>query len=409
MQAYISNEVSLQLDALKAGLVNGVADLQSMPRPAKMASVCQLDEEKLYLVALSAIEKLGPVKGRLLLQRYESAKNIFSLTKKEIQQIEGVSLHQKNELLKRSTVAAAEKELQFAEKHQLEILTVMSERYPELLREIHDHPLVLFQRGAISLNKYPSIAIVGTRKPSQEGEATTQAFAEAFAASGFNVISGLAYGVDAWAHKSALRVGGLTTAVLGHGLGQIYPREHGALGRNILDSGGGLLTEFCSHVGPDAFNFPARNRIISGLSHATLVIEAQEKGGALITAKMAFDQNRFVYAIPGGIKQLTSVGCNHLIRDQIAKLVLSPEEIIEDLRAVLALGSSRTPASGMEGQSSIVGTATNSKRWSEPAVTDRPNEFERALLQGSVKPQEIINQMLSHQLQDVHLERKVCA
>jgi DNA processing protein len=402
----------MQLKQLQSELLGNGQSLQGtrspndslLNWPGKSQS-CMIDgEERLFLIALSLIEKMGPVKGRTLLQRYGSARSIFGLSRSELLGA-GLSFAHQQAISQRSTVGEAEREMRFIEKHQIEILTIHSDDYPKLLREIHDHPLVLFQQGNIRLNEFPSIAIVGTRKPTPHGERITQAFSEAFGSAGFNVISGMAYGIDAQAHRAAVNAGGLTTGVLGHGLGQIYPREHYDLGRKILGAGGGLLTEFSSGVGPDAFNFPARNRIISGLCHATLVVEAQEKGGALITAKMAFDQDRFVYAIPGDIGSPTSRGCNHLIRDQIAKLVLEPEEIIEDLMGVLTLKrpGSQNSLREIDLENSGVEKATLSqgKDW------DPIDTLEKNISSQGVSPQDAVNQLLSAQLNGKLTQRKV--
>lgn len=368
--------------------------------PSKSQSSFVGEEERLFLIALSRIEKLGPVKGRMLLQRYGSASALYGLSRADLRGIDGLSFAHQQAILQRTTLEEAEREILFAEKHGVEILTVHSNGYPKLLREIHDHPIILFQQGEIQLNEYPSIAIVGTRKPSQNGERITQSFAEAFGSAGFNVISGMAYGIDAQAHSAALKVGGLTTGVLGHGLGQIYPREHHDLGRRILEAGGGLVTEFSSCVGPDAFNFPARNHIISGLAHATLVVEAQEKGGALITAKMAFDQDRFVYAIPGSIGCSTSRGCNHLIRDQIAKLVLEPTEIIEDLIGVLSLNGAHSEPLSASRQEKIAAIPQNKE-------SDSIDLLEQNIAAQGVSPQDAVNQFLSALLDGKGNQRKV--
>ena len=155
-------------------------------------------------------------------------------------------------------------------------------------------------------------------------------FASFFAKQGINVVSGLAYGIDIMAHKACLQAEGYTTAVLGHGLDRVYPGVHTAKAREIIQSGA-LLSEYPPGIAPDPAHFPARNRIVAGISKAVIVIEAAERGGALITARMAFDQNREVYAVPGRIKDSRSVGCNHLIRDQIAKLLTHPQEVLDDL------------------------------------------------------------------------------
>jgi DNA processing protein len=380
------------------GFAKNIGDTQVLPKQAQNENRNSL-EEVMYLIALSRIDKLGPVKSRMLVSRYGSAKALYGLSDREIRQINGLSFEHQRAISQKSTLTIAKKEIEFAEKNQIDIISIHSEKYPDLLREIHDHPLVIFQKGRLNFQMQPTIAIVGTRKPSAIGEATTRFFSEAFASSGFNVVSGLAFGIDAIAHTSALHANGLTTAVLGHGLGQIYPRQHRSLAKEILDHRGSLITEYCSDIGPDAFNFPSRNRLISGLSHATLVIEAQEKGGALITAKMAFDQNRFVYAIPGGINQTSSVGCNHLIRDQIAKLVLHPEEIVEDLAAVLSINKnilfekkhthSAPKGISIEGQQI---------EYLGEAAKLRSSILETYAEKGSLDPRAAVNQLLNCQL-----------
>ncbi|MCL4103791.1 UNVERIFIED_CONTAM: hypothetical protein GTU68_029108 [Idotea baltica] len=203
-----------------------------------------------------------------------------------------------------------------------------------MLRGIYGAPLVLYQKGSADLNEKINIAIVGTRKPSTYGRAVSEQFSTYLTQKGFNVVSGLAYGVDISAHQAALNAGGGTTAVLGHGLGTVYPQCHSRQASDIAEKGS-LLTEFSSETGPEGRNFPMRNRIISGMCHATIVVEAGEKGGALITAKNAFEQNRTVYAIPGDLTRPGAVGTNKLIRDQIAKILLHPYEIIEDLGSMI--------------------------------------------------------------------------
>ena len=295
------------------------------------------EDELFHLIALTKVEKAGPVTCRGLVEHFGSAKAVFQAGYKELSQISGLKKSFVQALSAKTGWALAEREMEFMQKNDVQALVFNMASYPRLLREIYDHPALVYQKGAIRLNEIPSVSIVGTRKPSSYGLGITRYFAETLAAKGFNVVSGLAYGVDAYAHEAALNMGGITTGVLGHGLKTIYPRQHASIADRLISQGGALLTEFCSDTSPDAYNFPSRNRIISGLSHATIVIEAQEKGGALITAKMAFEQDRLVYAIPGNIGLVTSRGCNQLIRDNIAKLVLDPAEVIEDLAAMITM------------------------------------------------------------------------
>lgn len=224
----------------------------------------------------------------------------------------------------------AEEEWSFCEKAGIEILTYLDPEYPELLKGIYDAPLILFKKGNLQLNTQENLAIVGTRNATDYGLELATEFASFYAKQGINVVSGLAFGIDIAAHKAVLQAGGKTTAVLAHGLHTIYPGLHKRKAGEITEAGA-LLTEYLGGTEPEAPFFPSRNRIVSGISRAVLVVEAGKKGGALITARSAFEQNRLVYAIPGRVGDSWSEGCNRLIRENIAKLVSHPSEILEDL------------------------------------------------------------------------------
>ncbi|MCL4136136.1 UNVERIFIED_CONTAM: hypothetical protein GTU68_029384 [Idotea baltica] len=239
------------------------------------------------------------------------------------------------------SLARAEQEVKYCEKRGVEILNYLDDDYPNDLKYIHDAPLILFKRGAVNLNVQPNIAIVGTRKATEYGKELTEQFAAYFAERGLNVVSGLAYGVDIQAHKTVVKMGGITTGVLGHGLDMIYPGRHYEKAQQMIERGG-LLTEYLTETKPEAAHFPARNRIISGICKGVIVIEAAEKGGALITAKYAFDQNREVFAVPGRVGDTYSKGCNNLISRNIAKLTTDPQEVLEELDIQWQQHSDRT-------------------------------------------------------------------
>lgn len=203
--------------------------------------------------------------------------------------------------------------------------------YPALLAEIPDPPPLLFVRGALSILERPQVAIVGSRRACAPGLDTAQAFAGALAQAGFVITSGLALGIDGAAHKGALHVDGATVAVLGTGLENIYPQRHAGLAREITERGGALVSEFPLPTTPARDNFPRRNRLISGLALGVLVVEANLASGSLITARLAAEQGREVYAIPGSIHHPGAKGCHQLIRDG-AQLVESVEHILESLQ-----------------------------------------------------------------------------
>ena len=205
--------------------------------------------------------------------------------------------------------------------------------YPQLLKQTHTPPLVLFVQGPKSILASPQIALVGSRKPTPVGQKTALQFAEQLATAGLTITSGLAYGIDAKAHQGALHAQGNTIAVLGSGLQRIYPKAHARLAQKIAQSGA-LVSEFPLNSPPKPYHFPQRNRIISGLSLGTLIVEAQLKSGSLITAHYALEQNRPVFAIPGSIYNDKAQGCHHLIQ-QGAILTFDFNHIINEIQPSL--------------------------------------------------------------------------
>ena len=218
--------------------------------------------------------------------------------------------------------------------------------YPSQLREIPGPPIILYIKGEIAILNEAQLAVVGSRNPSPMGLELAKEFSAGLSSRGFIITSGLALGIDAASHSAALEVNGLSIAVLGSGLLQIYPRLHSRLADKIAENGA-LISEHAPKESPLAHHFPKRNRIISGLSHGVLVIEASLKSGSLITARLANEQGREVFAIPGSPHHKLAIGCNHLIQ-QGAKLVCSIEDLLEELQP--SLGSSKTLPAGLPNQ-----------------------------------------------------------
>lgn len=215
------------------------------------------------------------------------------------------------------------------QEHGIHSLSLESDDYPSLLKEIYDPPLVLFCKGTPLKKDTEGIGLVGTRYPTEYGKMLAYNYALNFSSQGFKVISGMARGLDSEAHKGAIKSKAGTIAVLGCGLDYIYPKENTLLSRDILQNGT-LISEYTPGVKPIPVHFPFRNRIISGLSRGILVVEAAEKSGSLITAHSALDQNRLVWAIPGRPKDKLSLGCNQLIQ-MGAKMVLDPKDVLSDM------------------------------------------------------------------------------
>ncbi|PIQ97840.1 MAG: DNA-protecting protein DprA [Nitrospinae bacterium CG11_big_fil_rev_8_21_14_0_20_56_8] len=271
--------------------------------------------------------------GKTLFHRLKktlgSPEQVFRSTRSQLMSVEGIGEKTANEILNFDLAEHVDREFRLAARLGIRILTLESSEYPELLKTIYDPPPVLYCQGE-PLDRLPfCLAVVGTRLPTRYGKIVTESICEALASWGICIVSGMARGIDTLAHKTALKCGGKTVAVLGCGLSQTYPAENLALRERIVEQGA-VISEFPISTAPDRNNFPARNRVISGLSCGTLVVEAGEKSGALITAQFALEQGREVLAVPGNINSPKSRGTNLLVKTG-AKLVDGIESILEEL------------------------------------------------------------------------------
>lgn len=287
-----------------------------------------LSEEELALwLHFTSIPGIGPVKGANLLQH-------FSIAELQGRDAEFLTEHGWNELQIRYWFDfSAEKYqsvLAWAHTDQHHLIDIEHPAYPALLRNIVGAPLILFIDGNLDVINQMQLAVVGSRKPTSDGRDAAQLFSQELVAHGFTITSGLAAGIDAICHQTALQSRGRTVAVQGCGLMHVYPSKHKSLASQIIGEGGALISEFFPQTLPKAEHFPRRNRIISGLSLGTLVIEAAEKSGSLITARYALEHNREVFAVPGRANNINARGCHRLIQ-QGAKLVCDAADIIEEL------------------------------------------------------------------------------
>lgn len=272
---------------------------------------------------------VGPKRYHELLQQFDSPEEILGLFSSPLGKSHGLP-EETVRYLRNPDWHAVDADMAWLEQsHNNGAITLHDERYPERLKQISVPPPVLFYHGDPELLKFPQIAVVGSRNPSHSGRETAYEFAKHLASSGLIINSGLALGVDAAAHKGALTGSGLTIAVVANGLDRVYPARHHELAHHIAEQGL-IITEFVPGTPPLAKHFPTRNRIISGLSLGTLVVEAALKSGSLITARLAIEQGREVFAIPGSIHNPLSKGCHSLIR-QGAKLVEKASDILEEL------------------------------------------------------------------------------
>ncbi len=299
---------------------------------APMSSV--ISEVGRSYLRLQRVPDVGPIRARKLVAHFGSVEAIWSASMAELQHVEGIGPHVAESIFRSRDDKGFEEEIAKALDCDLRILCPEDDEYPKSLLHIPDPPICLYVRGTLQPTDSVAVAIVGTRRCSHYGREQALRFGEALARAGFTIVSGLARGIDGEAHRGALRGGGRTIAVLGNGLGAIYPPEHGELADEIAMSGA-LLSELEVDIAPDAKNFPPRNRIIVGLSLGVVVIEAGDKSGALITARLASEYNREVFAIPGAIdRPAQNAGSNALIRDGQAKLITSLEDILDELGEV---------------------------------------------------------------------------
>jgi DNA processing protein len=279
---------------------------------------------------------IGPRAAAKLLERFGSAEAVYRAQRAELEKLRLLP-EAVDSIIAQDLHEKAEVELLNVRKLGGDILVLDDGVYPSLLREIYDPPIALYVKGAWSqCLDQPCIAIVGSRKCSTYGQNAALMLARDLAQRGVTVVSGFARGIDAAAHRGAIEGGGRTVGVLGTGIGEVYPRDHKRLADEILERGGALVSQFPLATPPVPENFPYRNRIISGLSLGVVVVEAAENSGSLITARLAIEQNREVFAVPGNITSRTSFGTNYLIKGAGAKLVQQWQDIAAELPPQIA-------------------------------------------------------------------------
>ncbi|HEY4207107.1 MAG TPA: DNA-processing protein DprA, partial [Puia sp.] len=290
-----------------------------------------MEKELLYQLALGRIPGIGPVYTRRLLHHFGEPSAIFHASATALEEVFRLGSKRASDIVRFRDFSAAEKEMAFLQKYSIRPLFITDKDYPQRLLRRPDAPVLLFFKGQADLNASKAIAIIGTRSPSDYGrQATERLIRDMASIPGILIISGLAYGVDAIAHQAALRYHIPTIGILGHGLDQLYPREHTRLAKDMVKEGG-LLTKFTTGTKPDAFNFPIRNRIVAGMSDAVIITETRTRGGSLLTAANALDYHREVFAIPGRIVDERSSGCNTLIRDGKARLLTDAKQLQHDM------------------------------------------------------------------------------
>ncbi len=285
-----------------------------------------------YQIAISMLPGIGPVSARNLIAAFGDIDALFKMKATHLKRINGIGEYFANTILKHRDAALerAEKELRFMEANDVGLVFLTDKSYPEKLKECADAPLVLYYIGDFSNLSGKSIAVVGTRKSTIRGREITKKMIKELPGNDVYpvIVSGLAYGIDITAHQSAMDNDLKTVAVFGHGFDIVYPAAHSRIAEKIVSKGGALVSEFHSTSKRDPKNFVRRNRIIAGLSDATIVVESARKGGAMVTADIANSYNRDVFAVPGRINDKYSIGCNHLIKTNRAMLMESMNDLL---------------------------------------------------------------------------------
>lgn len=270
--------------------------------------------EKIYDVWFSKLDRLS-IKKKHMLIKYKTVKEIYEFSKRKLKSLKYLSEKNIENIMDKNIRNEAYKDLEYIEKNNIEIININDKRYPENLKQIYDPPISIYVKGNENILNKESIAIVGCRSMSKYGEKAAMYFSKNLAREKINIVSGLARGIDSVAHIGAIMEEGVTIAVIGSGIDIEYPKENAKIYKDIVRSGGAIISEYPLGTKPMQMNFPARNRIISGISNKILVVEAKLKSGTLITVDFALDQNKEIYVVPGNINEENAQGTNYLIKE----------------------------------------------------------------------------------------------
>ena len=306
-----------------------------------------MDQERLALLALHFVPGIGDFLAKQLISYCGSATAAFKTTKGKLMKIPGIGEASAAALKNHQPYKKAEEELKRAEKENVKILFYLDQQFPQRLKQFDDCPSMLYLKGHVDINTKKTVAIVGTRQATMYGKEVVETLVDGLIPYQPLIISGLAYGIDIHAHKQALKNDMPTLGVMASGIDIIYPAAHRETAHKML-ANGGLITENPFGTKPDAHNFPARNRIIAALADALVVVEAAERGGALITAELANSYNKDVFAVPGAIGQRYSEGCNKLIKINKAHLVTGVKDIVYIMNWDIDKPQSSTPAGQLD-------------------------------------------------------------
>ncbi len=350
-----------------------------------------MKRDLLSLLCLISVPGVGLHRIRNLIGRFGDSKCVLEADITELNQVEGIDDKTAKSIKHQANQKFAEDQLRFAQKDDIQIVTFWDRSYPEILKKIYDPPIVLFVKGRLEISD--GIAIVGTRSPSKTGQWAAEHFSKGFVENDITVVSGMARGIDTWAHRGAVQHNGRTIAVLGSGVDVIYPPENRKLYHQIIEQGA-VISEFPIRTEPKSVHFPRRNRIISGLSLGTVVVEAGQKSGALITAYMALEQGREVFAIPGSIRNLKSRGTHRLIKEG-AKLVENVEDVYAEIPGLKKKGVEKKKQ-----RTDVAELLSTSEMQLWNVLSDEPTHIDQIAEQAKIHTSEALSHLLSMELKN---------
>lgn len=353
-----------------------------------------MEQEQKYWIALNFILSESLKAARIITRHFPSAEDVFRSSKRELQAL-GLEEEVADALSSKDLLDRADREIDRLQKKGFSVLTLRDKHYPERLREIFDPPLVLYYAGKMDMLSKPAVSIIGARRPTPYGRAVAERLAQDLSARGLVVVSGMARGIDSIAHWGALK-GGNTIAVLGSGLGSIYPKENQSLFEKIVEKDL-VLSEYSLKSPPLKYHFPNRNRIIGGLSLGVVVVEGTKKSGSLITARLALEMGREVMAVPGNITSTLSQGTNRLIKDG-AKLVENWKDVAEELP--LPLREEILSEEKKRGRE-LPQLSKEEKRIYELLSPDTMVSVDELVEQGNFSVSEVLSFLLSLELKDL--------
>lgn len=356
-------------------------------------------------IALNLVRGIGPRTANQLLSRFGSPAGVFAASRLALQK-EGLKPDTLQELKDSAILEKANAEIERLEKLNAQVITLEDDEYPDLLREIHDPPIALYVRGDLQkAMERPALAVVGSRRCSTYGVNVAESLSRDLASHGLTIVSGLARGIDAGAHRGTLEAGGQTIAVVGTGLETTYPKEHRKLEEQII-ANGAVISEFPLGTPPLPQNFPYRNRILSGLCFGVLIVEASEHSGSLITARLAYEQGREVFAVPGNITSQTSFGPNFLIKDG-AKLVQIWRDVVDELprEAKEKLFGIERPvapnaSSNVQPIFEAVALSDDERKILDILSTDVPAHVDQLLISSEMNSSDLMNALLGLEMKD---------